>query len=544
MSSLANYFHTLRHLRPVQIFGRARFSLCRPRPDERPAPPLRAQAHPLAAPPNAPPSMLGPERFRLLNLEGVCAGAADWQGRGSALLWAYNLHYFDDLNAADSSLRHEWHARLIGRWIEENPPGTGIGWDPYPVSRRIVNWIKWSLAGKVLNATARHSLAVQARWLSQRIESHLQGNHVFANAKALTHAGLYFSGEESEGWLRQGLALMRREIAEQVLPDGGHFERSPMYHSAFVEDLLDTVNLMQAYGHTFDPAWREVVARMMRWLEAMSHPDSRISFFNDAAFGISPEPAELRAYAARLNVLLEPAAAAGLQGLTPSGYVRVDLPPFLLLCDVASIGPDHLPAHAHADTLSFELSFEGRRIFVNSGTSEYGLGSERQRQRGTPAHNTLVLDAENSSEVWAGFRVARRARARLLDAGAEESGFTVAGEHDGYRRLPGRNLHRRRWTLSAAELRIDDGVEGRFRSAECYFHLHPDIQVQRGPGSLLCLRDSLRPLLEVMFEGAASVDVIDSSWHPQFGISLASRCIVARLGGPQLATRIRRSGLD
>ena len=57
---------------------------------------------------------------------------------------------------------------------------------------------------------------------------------------------------------------------------------------------------------------------------------------------------------------------------------------------------------------------------MNSGTSEYGLGEERQRQRGTAAHNTVVIDGENSSEVWAGFRVARRARARLLDARAED----------------------------------------------------------------------------------------------------------------------------
>ncbi len=124
--------------------------------------------------------------------------------KGGALLWTYNLHYFDDLNAADRSARRAWHDRLVERWIDENPPGAGIGWDPYPVSRRMVNWIKWSLGGNVLTPKARQSLAVQARWLNRRIESHLQGNHVFANAKALIHAGLYLRGRGGGGLAAAG----------------------------------------------------------------------------------------------------------------------------------------------------------------------------------------------------------------------------------------------------------------------------------------------------------------------------------------------------
>jgi uncharacterized heparinase superfamily protein len=541
LSILANYFHTLRFLRPVQVIGRVRFRLWRPRPDERPAPALRARSHPYPTPVCSAVSMLGPDRFQFLNLEGDCSERAQWSGNGRAQLWTYNLHYFDDLNAADASSRRSWHERLVERWVDENPPGRGLGWDPYPVSRRVVNWIKWSLRGNLLTLDARQSLAVQTRWLARRIESHLQGNHVLANAKALIHAGLYFEGEEAERWLRRGLTLMQTEISEQVLADGGHFERSTMYHAGFVEDLLDTIGILQAYGQTVDASLRETIGRMIAWLEAMSHPDGGIAFFNDAAFGVSPAAAQLRDYAARANVALEPFGRAGLRRLMPSGYVTIDFPPFFLVCDVAPIGPDHLPAHAHADTLSFELSFKGRRIFVNSGTSEYGLTAERQRQRGTAAHNTLVLDGENSSEVWAGFRVARRARARLLGATMVDSAFTVVGEHDGYRRLHGGNLHRRSWTLTARELLIEDSVEGRFRSARCYFHLHPEIHVQRGHRPELQLCDSRGVLLKVSFEGAAAVDVVDSSWHPEFGLVKASRCIVARLDGPHLATLIRGS---
>ena len=195
--------------------------------------------------------------------------------------------------------------------------------------------------------------------------------------------------------------------------------------------------------------------------------------------------------------------------------MSVDLPPFLLVCDVAPIGPDHLPAHAHADTLSFELSFKGRRVFVNSGTSEYGLSAERQRQRGTAAHNTLVLDEENSSEVWAGFRVARRARARLLDARAPRIrrsqsrastmaiGACAAGTCIGAR-----------WTLSAQELLIEIR---RGPLSQRQMLLSP---ASRNPGAaragpeLQLPRLAAASRLEMHFEGAASVDVVDSTWHP------------------------------
>jgi uncharacterized heparinase superfamily protein len=486
--------------------------------------------------------MLGEDRFRFLNLEGGCSDAIHWQGKGRSQLWTYNLHYFDDLNADDAPARRSWHERLMARWIDENAPSSGIGWDSYPVSRRAVNWIKWSLSGNLLAPKMRQSLAVQVRWLDSRIETHLQGNHMFANAKALVHAGLYFDGEEADRWLRRGVSMMQAQIAEQILPDGGHFERSPMYHAGFLEDILDTVGIMQAYGRTIDAAWVDTIVRMMNWLEAMTHPDTGIAFFNDAAFGVSPASAQLRNYAARLNVALGAPVPAGVRRLMPSGYVSIDLPPFFLICDVAPIGPDHLPAHAHADTLSFELSFKGRRVFVNSGTSEYGLGAERQRQRGTAAHNALVIDDENSSEVWAGFRVARRARARLLDLRTGDGVFSLVGEHDGYRRLRGGNLHRRSWKLSSHELVIEDAVEGRFRSAKCYFHLHPEIYVRRGRGLELQLSDSQGALLEVRFDGAAAVDVVDSTWHPEFGLALAGRCLVAQLDGPSLVTWIRRSG--
>ncbi len=578
---IALYFHTLRYLKPRQIWGRLVFRLHRPRPDLRPAPPLRsfppfvsASAEQLAPLPPAgqegtafksvpgsapaagagwvlparrPPSLLARNRCQFLNEEGVLI----WNNPAKSKLWLYNLHYFDDLNALDAPARLEWHRELIARWVAENPPGLGGGWEPYPLSLRVVNWIKWSLAGNELGPEACYSLAVQARWLTGRLEYHLLGNHLFANAKALVFAGSFFAGPEAEGWLRQGMAILQREIPEQILSDGGQFERSPMYHALAYEDMLDLTNLAAVFPAAFAPwrallaKWPELLGRMGRWLAAMCHPDGEISFFNDAAMGIAPAPAELFAYAQRLGIP-QTVMTDGVVWLRDSGYVRVQQAGAVLLADVAPIGPDCLPGHAHADTLSYELSLAGQRVVVNSGTSCYGLGPQRQQERSTAAHSTLEIDGQDSSEVWAGFRVARRARPFDEEVLEEKMGsdtihraVVVEAAHDGYRRLPGSNMHYRKWRLASESLVIEDKVTGQFDEAVARFHLHPDVQIEPDPDNReAVLRLPLGQQLLFKVEGG-ELGVEAGNWHPQFGTALTNHCLVVKFRNGSIKTFLR-----
>lgn len=531
--SVARYWHTLRHLRPVQFYGRLWFRLARPRPDLRPAPPRRAVAGGWILPARREASLAGPERFRLLNEVHDLADCG-WDGSEPEKLWRYNQHYFDDLNAQDAEFRQDWHLALLSRWVRENPPAQGVGWESYPTSLRIVNWVKWALAGHALPPECLESLAMQSRWLARRLEIHLLGNHLFANAKALLFAGLFFEGPEAQAWLEQGLGILAREVPEQILPDGGHFERSTLYHALALEDMLDLCNLAAAFALAIPPRWHAEVAgwhgrvgTMRAWLQAMCHADGEISLFNDAALGIAPAPAELLRYAGGLGFAPALPAAAGATHLADSGYLRLALGPVLALLDVAPVGPDYLPGHAHADTLSFELSAFGQRVLVNSGTSCYGLGPERQRQRGTAAHNTVLVDGQDSSEVWAGFRVARRARPVGLALASEpDGGVTVRCGHDGYRRLPGRPEHRREWRLEAGSLLVEDWVSGTFGSAQARFHLHPAVAVEvleAGCAGRLRLADG--HCLDWRAErGALAVEA--STYHPRFGVAEPSQCLV------------------
>jgi len=539
MGVISTYWHTLRYLRPVQFYGRVWFRLVKPRPELASAPAMRKADGYWVMPAKRSPSLLAPNVFRFLNVEHELKSPHLWNDQAIEKLWLYNLHYFDDLNAEDAQSRLVWHLALLRRWVYENPPAEGTGWEPYPTSLRIVNWIKWSLAGNPLPPECLQSLAVQTRWLSRRLEFHLLGNHLFSNAKALVFAGMFFCGKESEGWLEKGIRILEREIPEQILVDGGQFERSTMYHALALEDMLDLYNVSIAFQKVVPAQWAswinnwpEIIGRMRFWLATMCHPDGDISFFNDAAMGISPSPAKLETYALRLGFSPLDEIPDGMTHLAESGYIRIKCEEIFAFLDVAPIGPDYLPGHAHADTLSFELSLFGNRVFVNSGTSLYGKSVERILQRGTGAHTALMLNSVNSSEVWGDFRVARRARVLSTKIWQEDEMMCVMAAHDGYRHHSGQPIHWRCWRIGKGCLWIEDRLEGAGENQiEIFFHLHPDMCPKPVENSCIAIREQSGDRLfhfSVEHADSGNLHLEKKCWHPEFGVSVPSTSIVFR----------------
>ena len=225
---------------------------------------------------------------------------------------------------------------------------------------------------------------------------------------------------------------------------------------------------------------------MLSWLEAMSHPDGYISFFNDASPSSCPSHELLKKYLFRQKIpivdskkVITNSRVGGVE-LLSSGYVRLQAQNAVCILDVGCIGPDYLPGHAHADTLSFELSLFGQRVIVNGGTSCYGDGPIRLRERETRSHSTVELNGVSSSEVWGGFRVARRAYPfDYLMSPVRDSYLEVSCSHDGYRRLPGKPIHKRIWSFSDQSLKIEDVIDGYAFEAISRLIFHPMIQLVR-----------------------------------------------------------------
>ena len=458
-----------------------------------------------------------------LNRQETVGFPPDWKRAALPRLWLYNLHYHEFL----WELEFEQAREVVLDWVANHESGaTQAGWEAYPTSLRLANWCA-IFFGRDRSRTRMDeqfcerlwaSIYEQAEHLRRNLEWHLLGNHLLENAVALSLVGSCFEHQAAKAWFGKGCAILEQELPEQVLADGGHFERSPMYQCRVLYALL----LLSATG---DPLLNELVRPYLGCLAgslaAVTHPDGGIALLNDSAFGIYPKPREL----------LERAGVSsprvGVFTLPESGYYgdRTGDGNYIL-CDAGAIGPDYQPGHGHADLFSFELSLQGERVVVDSGVSTYEAGPMRDYCRSTRAHNTVEIEGEDQVELWAAFRVGRRCRPREVEWKAYENGFELSGRHDGYRHLPGRPVHARtfRWQ-SQGRLEIHDRVDAEhpLRSV-ARLHFHPDCRIGDVGGDA-CVLFFPRGRVRVSWSGWETVAKDESFYCPEFGVELPNPCL-------------------
>lgn len=452
----------------------------------------------------------------------------DWNvSPGEDRLWAYNLNYFDfaySLLWAYHSTGQQDHLDcllvLINDWIDKNPFWKPIPWNPYPLSKRLIVWT--TLLGHLKDDNTFQtqyfpkiitSICQQANFLSANVEYDVDNNHLIANARALVWAGLFLRGfPKAQKWFEQGITLLERETCKQILADGGHYERSSSYQLVVLQDLLETALLLKQCGVAIPDVIAQAIPCMFDWLAAIIKPDGSLPMLNDTVMGYPVEVGDMLAVGAvylkraDLKSLVTQAPGPypewlfGVEGRTTFDQMPAQKPVFeslaladtgyyvlrggkdreraeYLVFDCGLIGPRHSPAHAHADTLSFELVAYGQTLLIDPGVYEYKAGEWRDYFRATMSHNTVTVDELDQSVFWGSFRVAEMAEAKLLQWWPDAPQPYVEGEHNGYRRLKSPVLHRRKITwLEPYQWLIVDTLKSDGRAAHRYdlwFHLTP-----------------------------------------------------------------------
>ena len=436
---------------------------------------------------------LGDNAFQFLNLQKSFGEQVNWEFVEYGRLWGYNLNYFEFLNQKGMNVEE---GRKLIRDFMYHLPKASMGVEPYPLSLRSINWIRFLSCNSINDVDIDAVLYAQLKLLIHKLEYHLLGNHLLENGFALLFGAYYFN---DHAFYKKAKTILIPELQEQVLGDGGHFERSPMYHCIMLYRVLDCYNLVHnsaLFGNELEDILKEKAEAMLGWLKEVIYGDGRIPLLNDAAEEIAPATKDLVEYAQRLGIFCNKKVR-----LKESGYRKVRWEKFELFIDVGEVGPDYQPGHAHADTFSFELYINGRPVIVDTGTSTYEVNNTRFYERSTAAHNTVVVCGQNSSQVWAGHRVARRARVQILCDEEER----IAAVHDGYKRLG--CLHTRKVEKVGKYIRITDEVD---REGTAYLHFMPkeDIVLEgnRLLGSDYCIE----------FGGARGIEPFTSMYAPEF----------------------------
>ncbi len=477
-----------------------------------------------------------PEYLKRFDVEEILEGSVtllyesgrpegeNWEHPDRSHLWNFNLHYLEFLIPLAAAYRREKDIRYYDcfkdyclRWIEDNRGGSGDGWHPYTISLRLTNfWICMDGFGDILQKDTEflqklnNSMYAQYLHLQKRMERHLLGNHYFENLKAVLLGARYF--QEPKVYHRTKKRFTE-QIKEQILPDGVHYERSMMYHKIILEDLMRVEralrsrngSLQRAEKNTHLSGLGKVMQRMADAAYSLEKGMGHTPMFNDVGDNVArPLAGILEALEEEFHIRPKERRA-----FPRSGYYVLQNEELKVIFDAGEIAPVYMPGHAHCDGLSFELSWKGEPLFVNSGTGQY-QGPLRAYFRSTAAHNTVVINGEEQSVCWGEHRVGNR----ISEVSAACEGRWVEGS---LTTCTGRR-QTRRIGLEDKAVVIKDQVKG---SAAGYLHLALEYEYMLLEDYILVQDRSGKKICEihVMPEDTVQIykDGILCSYAPEFG---------------------------
>lgn len=484
-----------------------------------------------------------PAFVRRFDLDALCAGRVEllhvaeeadwdssdfWRAESQAPLWRFNLHYHEYLLPLAKAFLDTGERGylavaegIVSGWIAANlQPAGGPGWDPYPISMRTVCWLALlAECGDDMDeevvAQMETSLADQAAFLADHLETDILANHYLEGLKALALLGLHF---KDDNLANSAVHALEGQVAEQILPDGMHFELSPMYQKVVLEDLLRVAVALRAARRSSEVIDR-AVGRMCDAAWSMERGLVRTPLFNDAGDNVSKGLESLLA-CARKRLGIEPSFTSEL---ADSGYEVIEASRLKLVFDCGRANPPHAMAHMHCDALSFELYTDGAPVVVNCGTYQY-QGDLRNWFRSTGASSGVCVDGCEQHEMWSQFRVARygqggpvsregdSATARFRDYLGHESERTVR--------------------LSAKGLAVTTSCkEGSVLT--CRYHLNSGLSLLEADGGWRVPEVAC----SISVEGEdVTCRVEDTRRAPEFGLLGHGKTLVVKSGGTQQIT--------
>lgn len=368
-----------------------------------------------------------------------------WPVRDNELRWQLHRHkWFTPMGKAyrlsgDEKYAKEWACQYLD-WIKKNPlapveqeayelvsagevKGTAenvrFAWRPLEVSNRLEDqtsqfllflpsvWFTPAFLTEFLVNYHRHAVHILGNYSAQ-------GNHLLFEAQRMVYAGAFFPEfADAPVWRESGIDILNREVEKQVYPDGGQYELDPHYHLAAINIFCKALRMADVNGFRseFPAGYIETVKRMIEFYANVCFPDYSNPCFSDAKLG--SRPAEVRNYQQWLTLFpdcewIRYYATEGREGkplpylshgAVTSGFftLRNSWQPDATVM-VLKAGPKG-EWHCQPDNGTFELWFNGKNLFPDSGSYVYAGDDEVMKLRNwfrqTRVHNTLTLDGKN-----------------------------------------------------------------------------------------------------------------------------------------------------
>ncbi|WP_373802903.1 heparinase II/III family protein, partial [Bacteroides heparinolyticus] len=368
-----------------------------------------------------------------------------WPVQDNELRWQLHRHkWFTPMGKAyrlsgDEKYAKEWAYQYMD-WIKKNPltqvkqeeyelvsagevkgiaENVRFAWRPLEVSNRLQDQTLQFLLfvsspaftpeflTEFLVNYHRHALHILANYSAQ-------GNHLLFEAQRMVYAGAFFPEfREASAWRESGISILNREIKKQVYPDGGQYELDPHYHLAAINIFCKALRMADVNGfrQEFPAEYVNTVKNMIEFYSNICFPDYSNPCFSDAKRGERSE--EIRNYKDWLKIFpdcewIRYYATEGREG-SPLPYLSHGAltSGFFTFRNgwkqdatvmVVKAGPKG-EWHCQPDNGTFELWYNGRNLFPDSGSYVYAGDAEVMKLRNwfrqTCVHNTLTLDEKN-----------------------------------------------------------------------------------------------------------------------------------------------------
>ncbi len=462
------------------------------------------------------------------------------------LLWRLKLQSFEFLEWAvlgfNNPIRirnvHTQFQRWLLSWTANNPIGDSQylrrSWIPHSVSLRILNWSRYAAwceqADLPVDDRLYRQIYKNALFLDNHIEFEIGGNHLIENAIALVMAGVLFE-EHNTGWIKTGMEVLDYASETQFLADGGHFERSPMYHLMVLRRYATAFQLLTGSGYS-TARLKTTAEQALGFLSAISEPAGEIPLLNDSVYGEQISASACMAYSKSCGLYRE---KVSLNHPAGSGYRKLTTENSTLLVNVGDVGPPHLPAHSHNDHLSVLLWIDGNPILTDTGVYDYAPTPRRQYSRSVSAHNTVQYRDVEPIPVGGSFLMGNRTEIKILEDNTE-----IQAQYSRKTLINSVYTHQREiegiqggWLISDTIRDTNNGV------FTVRYHFHPSImikEINRGEYKIYIDNEELA---KFDFSGIDNQKLIHTPYFEQYGSEQDRLTIEASTNAPnQICTQI------
>lgn len=441
----------------------------------------------------------GNNKFSFLNLTHKFSNEIDWNFMQHGKLWNYNLQYFDFL--FDETILLQERITLLGNFsshLLENK----VKPEPYPTSLRIINVVFFLSLYNIKNELIEKALKQQINYLECNLEYHLLANHLLENIYALFIASYTLDNDKL---FRKANKMLEKQLNEQILPDGGHYECTPMYHSIILSKLficIDVARMNKKFPANLK-LMESKAALMLGWIINYSFDDYSWALINDSALKIAPSTKALISIGNKLNI------NSSIIPLKQSGFRKLSNQFWQAMIVAGNIQPRYQPAHTHADRLSFVLKYQGLEIITDTGVSTYSKKPLRNIERSTYSHNTVTpIDYKVSQyKLWGDFRISGNINVQIKS----ETSTELIAFHNGYKK---QFIHQRSFALRNDNFIIADEISGINETGIAHFHFVPEIFVQVISKSEVLLYGTAT--LKLIIDNATNIEVEKSVVATEF----------------------------